>query len=269
MIKGFNWTNPIWISGKKFIRVNSIYREPSFYSQFTALGVILLISKFIKEKRVSLKELIYVIINLIGIILSFSGTGLIILGIYIIYAFLFEIKNIEKKIKIIFILSSVLIVLLILSLLIGVNNKNDIMMYFLNRLSEVFNNSGSGGIRFVGAFETLKESLGSRTLIGYGIGSRQTFFNKYALDIHGTETIDSTIPRIGVELGIIGIILWLSFLCTFINRNISNIYYRCILLFIFIQMFNGDYFLQITNWIFIYFINCKIQFINSDIENVY
>lgn len=256
MVRGFNWTNPIWISGNKFIRINAIYREPSFYSQFTALAIIFIISNMINNK-LNYKKIVAIIINLIGMVLSFSGTGFIILGIFMIYIFLFEMKNINKKIKYILVGIGLGILFIIINLIIP---NNALLEYFISRFNEISNNSGSGGIRFVGAFDTLIESLKINPFLGHGIGSREIFFNKYASHIHGTPNIDSTIPRIGVELGLIGICLWILFMISFINRNTKNIYYRCIVLFLFVQLINGDYFLQITNWIFIYFINCNINF---------
>lgn len=265
MIQGFNWTNLIWLNGNVFYRVNSIYREPSFYSQFTALGIIFILGKIKNESKIKFKDILFIIINLVGMILSFSGTGFLILIPFIIYYFFIEDFNFTKIIKnLILLIFSLIIVLIILHIF---KLDNTIIKYFFSRIGEVTNNTGSGGIRFASAFENMKTVLESNPLLGYGIGSRDSIFNVFSMNI---KKVDSTLPRIGMELGLLGIMIWGLFLATYFDKsNMKNKFYKYILFFLIIQLFNGEYFLQITNWIFLYFINCKIVFNNSanKIEN--
>ncbi|MGL4730499.1 MAG: hypothetical protein ACRCW0_02815, partial [Clostridium sp.] len=254
MIQGFNWTNPIWLNGNVFYRVNSIYREPSFYSQFTALGIIFIFAQIKKDKKINSKNICFIIINLLGMCLSFSGTGFLILIPFFIYYFFIEDASFSKITKNLIIMIFLFIILIIILHI--VNADNTIIEYFISRISEVTNNTGSGGIRFISAFENMKTVLEAKPLFGYGIGSRDIIFNNFSMNI---KQVDSTLPRIGMELGVLGLVFWILFLMTYFDKNnMKNKFYKYIVFFLIIQLFNGDYFLQITNWIFLYFINCKI-----------
>lgn len=262
MINGFNWTNPIWLNGNIFYRVNAIYREPSFYSQFTALAIIFIFSNLKENSGKTIKNIIFILINLIGMVLSFSGTGFLILVPFLIYYLFIEGASFDKVIK-----NIILVIVFSIIFIVGMymfNIGDTIIEYFMERFGEILNNTGSGGIRFASAFENMAIVLKNNPLLGYGIGSRESIFDLFSMIV---RKVDSTIPRIGMELGMMGIILWILFYTTYFNKNnVKNRFYKYILIFLIIQLFNGDYFLQITNWAFLYFLNCKIIIDNEELS---
>ena len=137
----------------------------------------------------------------------------------------------------------------------------------INRVYEVIEGRNSGGMRYVGPFKLLLLSLEQHPILGFGPGTREMVYKKLAKGIVITENIDSTIPRIGIEIGVIGIVLWLMFIFYLINKDsLNNKYYYAITIFILVQLFNGDQFLSSVYWPFLYFLNCKI--IPSDKESI-
>ncbi len=63
MVNGYNWTNYIYsFSTVAFKRSNAIFLEPSFFSQFLAISILLQIAIIVNNKK-SFKEVFWLIIN--------------------------------------------------------------------------------------------------------------------------------------------------------------------------------------------------------------
>jgi len=251
MVTGYNWTNYIFYGGTLLYRSNGIYREPSILSQYTALTIIFII---IKMKNGDKRYIFALLINIIAFLVSFSGSGFLVLAFWILFNIKFSIKKVIKSFPFINILGAfILAIAYFYKFDFGIN-------YFLGRTNEVFNNKLSGGARYRGPFELLRISLEKSPLFGFGPGTREFIKLNLGLFINVGIHIDSTIPRIGIELGIIGIFLWIIFIISILKaENFKNKYYYALVIFIFIQMFNGEYFLSTTYWPFLYLINCKLQ----------
>ncbi|KOA20580.1 hypothetical protein CLHOM_07220 [Clostridium homopropionicum DSM 5847] len=262
MQKGYNWSNSISFGGKIFFRANAIYKEPSLLSQYTALSICFLYIKFWNEKNKVF--LILIVIDMIAIILSFAGTGILVLLVFFTFRIFSWIKSHKRK----FNLKNCLFIFFIICitiLSIKIFQNNIYLQTFLNRKNEIFSNTSSGGIRFVGPFIALRESLQNNFFLGNGIGNRLMFIENLRLGI-STVSSQSTLPRVGIDLGIIGLINFLLILFSLLlfdkRKNLNNKYYFTIALFCFIQLFNGEYFLSVTYWAFVYFINIKINLKN-------
>ena len=100
MVPGFNWSNSIYSFGIIVERSNAIFREPSFFSQFLAMNILIYANKLLKED-IKLKYFLLAFLNLSAMILSFSGTGFIILFFgLVIYLYVIQ-KNIMIRNRII------------------------------------------------------------------------------------------------------------------------------------------------------------------------
>ncbi|MBC2397114.1 hypothetical protein [Clostridium tetanomorphum] len=252
MNKGFNWSNQTIIFNKLVWRSNAIYKEPSFFSQFTALTCYFCYLKFIYEKNNVF--ILILLINLLGLILSFAGTGVLILFSFFVFELLFRYKS-KFRTKILYFM----IFIIFIGILSCFLDINKFIEYFISRTNEIFNNRSSGGIRFIGPFIALKESLKENFFIGNGIGSRIEFIEGLGLSI-STISAQSTVARIGIDLGMIGIVFWFILIYFSVNKkNLWNKYYVGFIIFILVQMFNGEYFLSTSYWPFLYFINCSIS----------
>lgn len=246
MVKGFNWSTEIILGNKFFWRSNAIFREPSFFSQYLALALMLVYNDF-KYKH-NKRSLIKGIILVLGFISSFSGTG----GIIIISIMLINIIKSNKRIR-----SIMIIIISIFMSTYIINNFemfNNIKTYFIDRFSEIINNTGSGGIRYVGTFEVMINSWQDHLLLGTGIGTAGEVAQQF--NVGKTSIIGNTFVRVGVELGIIGMVLWLIFILIFVAKNYNkNDYYNIFLYFLLIQIINSEAFLDPLYWGLLYFLN--------------
>ncbi len=139
-----------------FMRPISFYHEPSY------LGIILLIL-LICANELKVNKL-YLVINYIGIIISFSTTALIFLILYIIIINFENLKNI--------ILFFVVILLLVIFLL--DNETLDIVF----RFSEIFNAGTSGNERLVGPYDYLIDQFFNKhNYFGIPLGQSELVFN--------------------------------------------------------------------------------------------
>jgi len=250
MVQGYNWTNEIMVGGRYFWRSNGIFLEPSFLSQFTALSIAF---NLFDMNQMTMKAMIPLIVKAISLFLSFSGTGILLMFCFLLI-YLFT-KDINAKTK----MSLISLGLASMIILICVVDIRPIFSFFSERLTEVTQNKMSDGLRFSGPFRLLKVAIHLKPLTGFGLGSREWFKMNYGGLINVLQTIDSTFPRVGIELGIVGIVLFAAFLISSINpANFHNKYYRILVAFILIQLFNSEMFLSTMYWPFLMFMNCEI-----------
>lgn len=258
MVKGYNWTNAINIGGKTFLRSNAIFREPSFFSQYLAINIILLFSKILTTNKKRAYTVIMLILNSIAFILSFSGTGFIILGIGIIL-YVFRLNK-DKKIKrriIIFTFVAIICLAIILNSNIG--------NYFIRRSTEIFNyteDNYSGYVRFRSGADVLKDAWKENFLFGIGIGTSDEYINNMENNYLGMTL--NGFYRPAVELGLIGTIIWITYIFSLFSKKSNNknlLIIQCVIIPFIVchEVFLSNYY-----WILIYMINR----INLKSENI-
>lgn len=254
MVEGFNWSNQIYILGMHIYRSNAVFREPSFFSQYLAINILIYFSKILRENTTNnVKNIICLIINIVALIFSFSGTGIMLL---LFSVFLYVIKTQKStRIRRRLLLYSGLAILTILCLL-----NTEIGEHFLNRASELFTyreNASSGYVRIRSGVDILEEAWGKNPIFGIGIGNVQEFIISlpnyyYNMTVNGFY-------RPAVELGIIGLILWIVFLLQGIQKNTLIdivIALQCVL---FPMIFCHEAFMSNYYWIIWYLVNTNIS----------
>lgn len=184
------------IFGKEVIRSHSIYSEPSIFSQFNAIAILLLLCSKGSFSKVYFFSSI--IILAAGLVCSLSGTGLIILIIGGIYLF------VSSKNKIT--LSLMAVPLCVIFLILLLNGRGDLFSYFAGRAFEISRTDTSytsGYYRFVLPFQ-----FGFNHLLGFGVGNDDIAL----LSINAYEsTISNGFGKVFTELGIVGLIMIVAF----------------------------------------------------------
>ena len=249
MVKGYNWTNAINIGGKTFLRSNAIFREPSFFSQYLAINIILLFSKILTTNKKRAYTVIMLILNSIAFILSFSGTGFIILGIGIIL-YVFRLNKYKKIKRRIIIFTFVAIICLAIILNSNIGN------YFIRRSTEIFNyteDNYSGYVRFRSGADVLKDAWKENFLFGIGIGTSDEYINNMENNYLGMTL--NGFYRPAVELGLIGTIIWITYIFSLFfkkNNNKNLLIIQCVIIPFIVchEVFLSNYY-----WILIYMIN--------------
>ncbi|AYD39333.1 hypothetical protein D4Z93_01750 [Clostridium fermenticellae] len=253
MVGGFNWSNKINIANNTYYRSNAICLEPSFFSQYLAMNIGFLLVKFDNNLK-DYKIIFLMIINFIALVMSFSGSGVLLLITILLWYF---IKNISIKHMLKYLLIGALTITIIIMICLILNKVyliNNIISYFLSRINEFHKSKMSGSVRFRESYLNMMGLISQYPVFGKGIGSTFNWF----------EIRTSTIARVTSEIGILGIVLWILFLISLVNKNnIKNKYYNIILIFIFLGNILGENFATAFYWAFIYLVNCKIVFKNK------
>lgn len=174
--------------GSGWIKSNGVFfLEPSFFSQFAALSLII---EYLFFKRLK-NYLIYSV----ALIVSFSGTGILLLLV-------FAIINFHKLLR----LKNILLFTSVLGLLYYF--LPSYVNILLSRLDEFNSESASGFIRFVAPFVVLKEFLsGPSVLYGLGPGTVDRLNLPF-------EVAFSVIPKIYIEYGVIAGTIFMFFILT-------------------------------------------------------
>ena len=255
MVTGFNWSNVIYIAGYSIQRSNAIFREPSFFSQYLAINILLYIGKVLKKSNSTI-SLILIVINAIALIVSFSGTGFIIL----LFSGLIYLIIIKKDQKIIlriikYAIPVGIIALIFINMTIG--------RYFLSRLSEIFVykvDNVSGYVRFRSGMVVLMEAWNQNWLFGVGIGTASEYLNTINNYVSGMTL--NGFYRPAVEMGFSGMCLWILFILSFWKKR--NLYFiiQILLCVLFPFMVCHETFMSNYYWLILNLLNIKI--INSN-----
>ena len=257
--KGYNWTNPVSIGELLVWRSNSIYLEPSFFSQVLAINIVLYLNRMLhKEENHSPKTYTTVLINFIAFVLSFSGTGILVLCGGLILILLDWLK--EKKIKKAF--QTALGISIFAIILICILYLLNILDYFIGRLGEFSNVRSSGYTRISSTFEFISVAWKDNFLFGSGIGT----IKEYATQVSTGQWFSegNGVTFVAVSMGFIGLVLWLVFLYKLKtldngkNTNIKSLYFSLFPLLLCSSAFHDNLF-----WIFIMMINVKIIYGNE------
>lgn len=212
MVDGFNWTNTIYGFSIEFERANAIFREPSFFSQFLAINILLHFVNLLNSKSNIYKEAILIFTNLLALIATFSGTGIIILilSAFVYYVFIHDRTKKITKYKTIccFLICAILF------------SFTPIGQYLWSRTDEIIHpKSGnlSGYMRFIAGYELTSVAWEKNFLLGNGIGTGRELLHRNP-DILANN-IDNGLYKISTELGIIGTLLWMMFLIEIYKKS--------------------------------------------------
>ena len=178
--------------GSQEYRANGVFLlEPSFFSQLLAVAIIVELCTLGRLSRIALFGL--------ALIVSYSGTGLIVLAVCLPLCLVAQRRW----------------GLLVLGLLVLVS-VIPLQLHFhanrlLSRIGEFDSNQSSAYMRFVGGFRLfdkfLWEDLG-RTLFGYGAGS----FVSYSSRVHYYAAAEMALFKIVFEFGLVGAVAYFGFL---------------------------------------------------------
>lgn len=187
--------------GSTLYRTNGVFMlEPSFYSQFLALGIVI---EMVSRRRA------WVVAGLLAAIaLSFSGTGLILLGICGACLAVHERRWLLMG-------GSTAAAAAVLAL--GVATDNPYARIFLVRAGEFSATGSSGFARFVGGFYLFEQFLWVdpwRALTGFGAGALQSFQHRAHWPFG-----ENALFKIVFEFGLLGAACYYAFLAACLVRS--------------------------------------------------
>lgn len=199
---GYN-THPPKAYGSPIIRANGeFFLEPSFLSQFMALGIIL--DLVYAERRRWWRMALFAA----AIIASLSGTGVAMLIFFGLYAVLAQRR---WELLLAMILAGAAIYLL---------RDQPLISDFLGRVDEFDTEHSSAFIRFVAPFAAIPDALGSRFihwLGGIGLGEAKT------IDLGGYVANPFVVSKLMIETGLIGCLPFVGFVTyAFFARTFSR-----------------------------------------------
>lgn len=233
-VEGFNTTNLVYINNLVFQRVHSICLEPSIFSQLCALGIGL--SIIYSKHRVT--KIILIILFIIAMVLSFSGTGIIILAFF----FIFYIS--KNKRNVVFLISIVSILAIIGIIVIFSNNQ--LVEYFLNRIAELSDPKASAAIRFINPYVLMFKTFLNLPL-GIGPGNNEMIGPFLNL---GAISLTAGYSKPGIEYGFLGFVLFLIMVVKIYSAKKYNKQYTMVYIYFLLLNFVNDLFLQSYFWIF-------------------
>jgi hypothetical protein len=199
LVSGFNMQAPI-AYGSSIYRANGIFmQEPSFFSQFLAIAVLVEMLGPARLWRVAL--------CVVAIMASHSGTGLIVLAVCL------PILIVARRRWNLVIIAVITLLLLILAA------PYLHLDHLIARVGEFGSERSSAYERFVGGFRIFEDSVAAdpvRLLFGYGAGSYRDL-------VHGLNhpAAEMALFKIVVEYGLVGTLLYFGFVlfCLFGARG--------------------------------------------------
>lgn len=254
MVTGYNWTNTIYIFGHTLYRSNAIFREPSYFSQMLAISLLLYVPIFLSKNERTRGNIVSFILQMIALITTFSGTGILV---FIIGMIIFSITIMKKKFFWNRIIPLVIICVIVGIILIFFTNLGN---YFLSRIQELFvynRDASSGFVRFRAWIMIVQEAWSHNILLGSGIGTGSMYVSKYIIQYFGMTL--SGFARVSTELGLIGILIWCIFMISFFVKREMTISIRYVLLCCSIMplIFMQEAFSSNFYWMLIILMNCK------------
>lgn len=196
------WGSGIWKSNGVFML------EPSVFSQLCSLGLVAELGR--KQMNLSTRPL-RLLVYALALLLSYSGTGLIILGVcFPLYVVMYRRWDL-------------LVFSCVLGAVLYFAAEPLNISVFTNRASEFQTTESSGYMRFVAwmpMFDHLLWSDPARAMLGYGAGT----FAAAAVPFNAAEMAYS---KIFFEFGIVGAALYFSFLFYCIFTSPVPLIMRC------------------------------------------
>jgi hypothetical protein len=213
LISGYNMQPPI-AYGLDVHRANGIFMlEPSFFSQLLAVGVV---AEVCTRKRLWVVGLLSA-----GLLLSYSGTGLVVLAVSLPIAILMGR------------MWSLLILGIIGLVLLSVSGGILFLDTLFSRFGEFSSQGSSGFARFIGGFFMFDQFLWGdplRTAIGYGPGAFKVYAAKAMYPV-----AEMALFKVVLELGLIGAAAYFGFMFFCVLRSSAPLPVRisvCVCLFL-------------------------------------
>lgn len=258
----YNTFGVSYIGGVVYIRPHSIFLEPSHFSQFCSIIILISIISFINKKRdgnlFKKKISVFAMVSgIIGLISSLSGTGFILLGIGVLYIVL---KSKSIKIKILF--ASFLIIAIFM---IVINMNNNVIKYFTNRITEMSSssNASSGNYRFILPLKISFETLYNGNLFGYGLGNDSIAMKLYKAE---EASVGNGYFKIFIDMGVIGFIILLAIIFSFKPRKLKNDFASILFVVLLVMNAVGATFMLPSFWCYAVILNGR--WINRDYKQV-
>ncbi|WP_409303472.1 hypothetical protein [Peribacillus sp. SCS-155] len=212
LLEGYNTHNPLSYDSP-IIKANGMFMlEPSFFSKMLATAIII---EFLTKKRLYL-----MIIFFIGMLLSFSGTGFILLALAAL-PILFRLKP-----------SQIFLLIIFMGISVYVLFDKGFGEVFVERLNEFNTPRSSGHVRFIAPWIAYKEFITledtGTVLFGTGAGTVQEYHGKeYTFDelsnVYNTAHPIAYI-KLFVEYGVIGGLFFTIFIIyTFLSITQNKI----------------------------------------------
>lgn len=198
-VSGFNMQAPI-AYGSSIYRANGIFmQEPSFFSQFLAIAVLVELLGPARLWRVALCT--------VAIMASHSGTGLIVLAVC-----LPVLVVVQRRWNLVVIAAITLLLLFLAAPYLHLD-------HLIARIGEFGSERSSAYERFVGGFRIFEASIAAdpaKLLFGYGAGSYRDL-------VHGLNhpAAEMALFKIVIEYGLVGTLLYFGFVlfCIFGARG--------------------------------------------------
>jgi hypothetical protein len=223
-ISGFHLEIPI-IGTTGYLKSNGlVFLEPSHFSQFLALSIIVELLYFKRFERLILLAAAY--------LTSFSGTGLVLMAIVMLPLIL---RN-----RLYWILAVLAILVIIAPIL------HDVPPFslFFDRLSEFSNPMSSGSMRFFGPYWFTGDVLFThpdKLIFGYGPGTVADVMKQVDYDVQ-----DSSWVKLIVEYGLIGTAAFLPFYIyvLFARSGDRLLSFACLVQFLMLGGFLNSFYIQ-------------------------
>jgi len=204
LIQAFNPLIPVNY-GEDMLKSNGVFfLEPSFFSQFVALGLLAELSLRNRLPRVALL--------VAGLAVSYSGTGLVVAAVGGL-----ALVAVKGRWDLLLLLALVVLVLLLLG-------DASPLMPLLRRASEFQSTRSSGSARFVGWIDMFQRQWWpepSRVLFGAGAGSFMP-----AAAVARQATAEMSFSKMLFEYGITGALLFFAFLVYAFNSVRAPLAFR-------------------------------------------
>jgi hypothetical protein len=197
----FNQQAPTSYGASTYRANGMVMVEPSMFSQLMALCVLI--------EMVTKQRWWYVAIAIGAMLVSFSGTGIIMLAVSVIVLML-------ERGKIILLVGGCVVGCLLISLAFVFDNI-PVLSSLVRRVGEFSSEGSSGFARFVGGFYMFEQFLWPeplRTLIGFGAG-----MFKYFMGMTVYPVAEMAVFKMVFEFGILGSILYFGFIAYIFLRS--------------------------------------------------
>lgn len=197
-LSGFNTYYPLFY-GSRIIKSNGwLYLEPSFFSQFMALGILIELS--LSGKRLGAREITRIAIYGVGLICSFSGTGILIL----LFFFIPALRKISPSRRIIIILGMIVVFILFAA--------SEYADAIFRRVSEFGSNSSSAAIRFINPYKEAFHPADGKTFF-FGVGAGRSIVGTRLQSNHNAVT------KVMIEYGFFCLLAFIVYIWKVFNRN--------------------------------------------------
>jgi len=216
IMKGYNELNTIRLGSHQFKSNGVFMLEPAMFCQFLAISIIVEMVYFQRAK--------VILLYIAAILTTFSGTGLVILGLVVPFYLLKQRKFMT-------------LVLLVLGVMLFIAIAPFIGMEgYVGRIHEFSRTTTSGYARFISIFPAIRDFILPHTdtmLFGMGAGAHKMVGAHMAFEVHPPSW-----GKILIEYGLIGLACYMPLMIKILFAPKRSAYLKAAL---FIQFFFDGY----------------------------